>query len=113
MKFRHVFRATLCCAVAFPLACLAAETSFEEGAVAHLKEVTRGDTSGMAVLVARDGKILYQGGFGFADVAERAVVTPETKFRIGSISKQFTAAAIARLADEGKLALDDSLAKFL
>src|SRR6185369_5993290 len=71
-----------------------------------------GDSSGIAVLVARDGKIVFQGGFGFADIAKKEQVTPETKFRIGSISKQFTAAAILKLAEEKKLSLDDSLAKF-
>lgn len=47
----------------------------------------------MAVLVAREGKIVFQAGFGFADLEKKVPVTPETKFRIGSVSKQFTAAA--------------------
>ena len=89
-----------------------AELSFEEGAAAHLREVTKGDSPGVAVLVARDGKIVFQGGFGLADLEKKTPVTPETKFRIGSISKQFTAAAILKLAEEKKLAVTDKLSKF-
>ena len=89
-----------------------AELSFEEGANRHLREVTKGDSPGVAVLVAREGKIVFQGGFGFADIEQKTPVTPETKFRIGSISKQFTAAAILKLAEEKKLAVTDPLAKF-
>ena len=89
-----------------------AELSFEEGAKRHLTEATKGETSGVAVLVARDGKIVFQGGFGFADIGKKVPVTVETKFRIGSISKQFTAAAILKLAEEKKLSVTDSLAKF-
>ena len=78
----------------------------------RLRELTQGKSSGLAVLVARDGKILFQGGFGFANVEREIAITPQTKFRIGSISKQFTAAAILRLADEKKLQLTDSLATY-
>src|SRR5437899_1312935 len=89
----------------------AAEPSFEESATQRLRDATSGDTSGAAVLVARDGKIVFQGGFGFADIEKKSPITPETKFRIGSISKQFTAAAVLRLAEQGKLSLDDTLDK--
>ncbi|MGI8982881.1 MAG: serine hydrolase [Pirellulaceae bacterium] len=89
-----------------------AEPSFEEGATERLRAMTAGDTSGVAVLVARDGKIAFQGGFGLADIEKKTPITPETKFRIGSISKQFTAAAAVRLAEQGKLSLDDPLAKY-
>ncbi len=77
-----------------------------------MSEVTQGDSPGVAVLVARDGKIAFQGGFGFADMAKKTPVTVETKFRIGSISKQFTAAAILKLAEEKKLSVTDPLSKF-
>src|SRR4051812_40937837 len=87
---------------------LAAEPSFEEEATRKLRDLASGDSSGVAVLVSRDGKIVFQGGFGYADLAKKTPVTPETKFRIGSVSKQFTAAAVLRLAEEGKLSLDDS-----
>jgi hypothetical protein len=67
---------------------------------------------GAAVLVARDGKILFQKGYGMADIEHHAPVTPETKFRIGSITKQFTAAAILKLQEQGKLSVEDKLSKY-
>ena len=90
----------------------AAEPSFNEEVKRKLSETIKGDTAGVAVLVARDGKILFQGGFGFADLEKKTPITPDTKFRIGSVSKQFTAAAILRLSEQEKLSLSDSLTKF-
>lgn len=89
-----------------------AEPTAAERATKRLTEFTRGESAGVAVLVARDGHTVFQGGFGFADIEHKVPITPETKFRIGSVTKQFTAAAILRLADERKLALTDPLAKF-
>lgn len=107
----HPVVAVLLLAWALVLPC-AAQVSFEDGLKAHLEMLTKNKLPGMAVLVARDGKVVFQGGFGFADLEQESLVTPETKFRIGSVSKQFTAAAILRLADDGKLALTDKLDKF-
>ncbi len=67
---------------------------------------------GAALLVAQDGRILYQNGYGYADIGNRVRITPETKFRIGSITKQFTAAAILKLQEGGKLSVDDKLSKY-
>ena len=92
--------------------CFAADPSFAEGAAQRLSDAVKGDTPGLAVLVARDGEILFQGGYGLADMEKKSPITPETKFRIGSISKQFTAVAVLQLAEQGKLSLDDSLAKY-
>ncbi|MBC7854769.1 MAG: serine hydrolase, partial [Pirellulaceae bacterium] len=112
MKHVLILSTLLCLACRFAPPSFAAEPSFEEGATERLRAVTAGDSSGVAVLVARDGKIVFQAGFGLADLARKTPVTPETKFRIGSISKQFTAAAAVRLAEQGKLSLDDPLAKY-
>lgn len=62
-----------------------------------------------AVLVAVDGKAIFRQGFGFADRAQRIPNTPETRFRTGSIGKQFAAAATLQLAERGKLGLDDPI----
>jgi CubicO group peptidase (beta-lactamase class C family) len=67
---------------------------------------------GAAVLVAQDGKVRFQGGYGLADVAHGVAFSPETKSRIGSITKQFTAAAILKLQEEGKLSVNDKLSKY-
>lgn len=72
----------------------------------------KSDGPGAAVLVARDGKILFQNGYGLADIAHHVPVTAETKFRIGSISKQFTAAAVLKLQEQGELSVEDKLSKY-
>ncbi len=68
---------------------------------------------GMAILVAKDGKVVNRKGFGYADLAAKARVTPETKFRIGSVTKQFTACAIMKLQEKGLLGVKDKLSKYL
>jgi CubicO group peptidase (beta-lactamase class C family) len=68
--------------------------------------------AGVAILAARDGKIIFEKGYGLADVENHVPVTPGTKFRIGSITKQFTAAAILRLQEAGKLRTTDLLSKY-
>jgi CubicO group peptidase (beta-lactamase class C family) len=71
------------------------------------------EASGIAVLVAKDGKVLYRKGFGYADIKNKVPVTPDTKFRIGSVTKQFTAAAIMKLQENGLLSVSDKLSKFI
>jgi CubicO group peptidase (beta-lactamase class C family) len=66
-----------------------------------------------AVLAAKDGEVVAAVGAGFADLERKTPNTPATLFEIASATKQFTAAAILRLAQEGKLQLDDSIAKHL
>ena len=69
--------------------------------------------AGLAVAVARGPEIILAKGYGLANVEHGVPVTPNTVFRLGSITKQFTAAAIARLAQEGKLSFDDTLTKYV
>jgi CubicO group peptidase (beta-lactamase class C family) len=69
--------------------------------------------SGVAILVSKEGRVLYKKGFGYADIEGKQLVQPGTKFRIGSITKQFTAAAILKLQEEGKISVADKLSKFL
>ena len=72
-----------------------------------------GDVPGAAVLVVRDGQPLLRRGYGLADMDAGIPVTPATNFRLASVSKQFTAAAIVLLAQDGKLSLDDPVRKWL
>jgi CubicO group peptidase (beta-lactamase class C family) len=69
--------------------------------------------AGAAIGIAQNGRISLIRGYGLADLEQRVPVTEKTVFRIGSVTKQFTAAAILKLADQGKLAIDDPLAKYL
>ncbi|HAX49342.1 MAG TPA: serine hydrolase [Ignavibacteria bacterium] len=65
------------------------------------------------VLVAKDGNIIYEKQFGYADWQAKIPVTPSTLFRIGSLNKMFTHAMIKQLESENKLSLSDPLSKFL
>lgn len=66
-----------------------------------------------SVLVAQHGKVIYRKGFGWANAEWRVPNTPETRFRIGSITKQFTAMLILQLVDEGKLRLEGTIGEYL
>jgi CubicO group peptidase (beta-lactamase class C family) len=78
-------------------------------AEALVQDYVRNELFSGAVLVARSGKPLFRKGFGAANREWAIANTPDTRFRIGSVSKQFTAAAIMRLVDERKLSLDDAV----
>ena len=65
-----------------------------------------------SVLVAREGEVVLHAGYGEADRDAGVPVTPETVFDIGSITKQFTAAAILALEEEGKLRVEDPISRF-
>jgi CubicO group peptidase (beta-lactamase class C family) len=64
------------------------------------------------VLVSQKGKIIYEKAFGMADREWNVLNTIQSKFQIGSITKQFTAACILQLVNEGKMSLDDKLSKY-
>jgi len=68
---------------------------------------------GVSVGVARGGKAIVAKGYGLADVELDVYANKDTMFRIGSVTKQFTAAAIMRLVEQGKLGLDDDINKHL
>jgi CubicO group peptidase (beta-lactamase class C family) len=72
-----------------------------------------GDRPGAALLVVREGAPLVRAGYGLADLEARTPVTPQTRFRLASISKQFTAAAILLLRQDGRLSLDDRARRWL
>jgi len=61
----------------------------------------------------RDGRIIYKHGYGMADLDHNVTITPSTVFHVASMSKQFTAASILLLAQQGKLSLDDDIRKYI
>jgi len=73
----------------------------------------RGDSPGCALAVVRDGRIVYERGYGMADLDHDIPITPSTVFHVASMSKQFTATAIVLLAREGRLSLDDPVRKYV
>jgi CubicO group peptidase (beta-lactamase class C family) len=70
-------------------------------------------TPGCSVAVVRNGAIAYSRGYGMADLEHDVAITPATRFDAGSVAKQFTAAAILRLVEQGKLSLDDDVRKYV
>lgn len=70
-------------------------------------------TPGLSLSVMSAGALLYSKAFGLASIENSKTASPQTEFRVGSITKQFTAAAILLLGEKGLLTLDDPLARFL
>jgi D-alanyl-D-alanine carboxypeptidase len=66
-----------------------------------------------SIAIVKDGRIAYLQAYGLARLSPSMEATPQMKYAIGSISKQFTAAAVLLLAQEGKLTLDDPVSKYL
>lgn len=68
---------------------------------------------GCALGVAEGGRVVVEGAWGLADLEREIPITPETIFEAGSVSKQFTAAAVLLLARDGKLSLDDDVRRWM
>ena len=77
------------------------------------EEMSAQHIPGLALAVMRDGKVLRFGGYGESNTESKTPVTAKTVFAIASISKQFLAAGIMILVQDGKIALDDSVQRFL
>lgn len=84
---------------------------FASGAREIVARYVAADLFAGTVLIAIGGEILFHQGFGLADHEARVAHGTQSKFRTGSLTKQFTAAAILQLKEQGRLALDDALAK--
>jgi D-alanyl-D-alanine carboxypeptidase len=78
-----------------------------------LEKTYKPDEPGASVIVVRDGKVILRKGYGKANMELGVPIEPDMVFRIGSITKQFTAVAILMLAEQGKLSLEDDITKFL
>ena len=72
-----------------------------------------GAVPGASLLVVRDGKAIIRRSYGLANLEGSVAATPETNFRLASVTKQFTATAILLLVQDGKLKLDDRIRKWL
>lgn len=102
-----------------PAARMAAQTSptFDLAALRQTADRVAGEavangTPAVSIAVSKNDEIVFARAYGKADLETGADATPDTVYRIGSITKQFTAAAILRLVDQKKLALDDTVGKF-
>jgi D-alanyl-D-alanine carboxypeptidase len=90
-----------------------ASETFADTAHALLTAVYRADGPGAAVIVSTDGTVLYHDAVGMADLELAVPLDADHVFRLGSITKQFTAAGILALADDGQLSLDDPITRFV
>jgi methyl acetate hydrolase len=110
------FRLTAACAVvAITSAVVAAQAP---DAVARLNErlqaaVDRGDVPGIVAVAANRNRVIYSGAFGMRDVAHREAMTMDTIFRIASMTKPVTSAALMQFVEQGRVALDDPADKYL
>jgi CubicO group peptidase (beta-lactamase class C family) len=73
----------------------------------------RADSPGAAVVIVKDGAVVYQHGYGCADLEHGIPITPQTLFDVASVAKQFTGLSVAMLVQQGKLSLDDDIHKHL
>lgn len=92
---------------------LAQQPSAQASLDAVVATFVKPDAPGCAVAAARAGQRIATKGFGMAELEHGTAITPESVFEAGSVSKQFTAAAILTLAEDGKLALTDDVRKYL
>ncbi|UPG93748.1 serine hydrolase domain-containing protein [Luteibacter aegosomatissinici] len=102
--------------IAVILSCLAfTVTAFanDDSRLDALMQRYQGDVPGASLLVLKDGKPLVSKGYGFSDLEAHVAAAPSTDYRLASVSKQFTAAAILLLAQDGKLSLDDHVRQWL
>jgi CubicO group peptidase (beta-lactamase class C family) len=73
----------------------------------------RKDSPGCSLGIVREGRLIYERGYGMANLEHDIPITPDTVFRIASVSKQFTAMSLLLLEQDGALSLDDDIRKYL
>jgi CubicO group peptidase (beta-lactamase class C family) len=89
------------------------------GTLSHMNELDpifrgySGDVPGASVIVVRENRVVFRKSYGLANLEERTAATPDTHYRLASMTKQFTAAAILTLAEQGKVKLEDPIRRWL
>jgi D-alanyl-D-alanine carboxypeptidase len=78
-----------------------------------LKQAIKATGPGAAAIVVKDGKVVYRAAHGLASVEKNAALQPDSVFRLGSVTKQFTSMAIMMLVEQGKIGLHDPIDKYL
>lgn len=100
----------------FPAAARTSKPSDAEIAKAideFLTKTFKADEPGASVIVVKEGKVIFRKGYGKANMELGVPIEPNMVFRLGSITKQFTAASIMMLAERGKLSITDDITKYL
>ena len=88
-------------------------TSHKTKIDAIFSEWDKPDSPGCALAIVRAGETIYERGYGIANLEYDIPITPETRFHVASVSKQFTAMAVTLLVQEGKLSLDSDIHEYL
>jgi len=109
---RHLLTALLAAACLSATSALAAPSP-PAAMAAYLQARERLGQFNGVVLAMKDGKVIFEHAYGWADVEQRVRNRPDTRFNVASITKQFTAAAVLQLRDAGRLALSDSVCRFV
>ena len=109
MKFNPLLLVLLFVSLSAPASAQVLTAEFDK----LLQETFKPDGPGATVLIAKKGQIVYHKAFGMANLELGIALKPEHVFRIGSVTKQFTGAAIMQLVEQGKLSLQDDLTKFI
>ncbi len=113
MLAARIIRSALCSALLAPFIAAANSPEDLSGRLDHVAVAFQNHRNFMGtVLVAKGGKILFEKGYGMADVEWNIPNVPDAKFRLGSITKQFTATAVLQLAEQKKLSLQDPACKY-
>lgn len=86
-------------------------TAAAEGAIRLVMRTQR--VAGLSIAVAHEGRLLYSRGFGYADLSRRTPADSNTVYRIGSLTKSFTAACVIRLEQQGKLSAGDAIGRYV
>lgn len=110
--FRAVSAVFLGAAMAF-VSPTHADEAFAERAVEVLQSVYSSDAPGAVVVVSRDGEVIIEHGVGMADLELGVALHPDHVFRLASVTKQYSAAGLLKLVEEGRVSLDDPLSKYL
>lgn len=116
--FRRVNHLGIATVIVFLSAVASAQTQLPADLTQKIDTVvtdalTRSGVPSASIAVVKDGQIVYVKAYGDAKLEPKTAATPSMRYSIGSISKQFTAAAILLLQEQGKLSLDDKVGKYV
>ena len=111
-RFRTVAMALLCLCILSCLACALRGTRLLAEKIDRFVLTAVDSRYAASVLVAVDGKVILQKGYGWTDAARSSPATPETLFNVASVTKSFTAVSVFQLKDSGRLRLEDTLPVF-
>jgi CubicO group peptidase (beta-lactamase class C family) len=98
---------------ASPVAKKMTEAEMVSSLASYLDDLAKQDKFSGVVLIAKDGKPVFEKAYGLANKSKNIPINKETKFNLGSMNKMFTSVAIAQLVEAGKLSFDDTVGKHL